>query len=92
MESEKGFNGVDIWFKALKMDALLSHRDQGKFERSFQVEDMARTKGQGENRASKISQTQQQRPILTRAVDFNLGATASYRAIDVLQGKYGIFS
>lgn len=63
MESEKGFNGVDIWIKALKMDALLSHRDQGKSERSFQVEDVARTKVQGENRASKISQTQNSKDL-----------------------------
>lgn len=63
MESEKGFNGVDIWIKALKMDVLSSHRDQGKSERSFQVEDVARTKVQGENIASKISQTQNSKDL-----------------------------
>lgn len=63
MGSEKGFNGVDIWIKALKMEALLSHRDQGKFEKPFQVEDMTRTKVQGENRASKISQTQNSKDL-----------------------------
>ena len=45
------------------MDVLSSHRDQGKSERSFQVEDVARTKVQGENIASKISQTQNSKDL-----------------------------